>query len=231
MASRCLKTLLAATVVLCATPLFAGVVPPIDVSNGSAFTVHFNGLAGFPIPTELPALSATVRFSDFVFSDVVGSDTTQVTFRADVSNTSQAPLTSSFISAFGFDTNPTILTFDDHNVTGAFDHVNTRGFIPAIGRVEFCLSEEKSCEGNGSIGINQGTTETAYATLYFAGAGLTELTIEGLSIRYQGLTGVPEMFNGVGSPVPEPVAFVVLAAGIGLIALRPTLYRRRSSEA
>jgi hypothetical protein len=107
-----LSALLAASV----TTVFADVVPPVTAVAGSAFTVNFNGYATQPCPGDpnLPCpvlyepLSATIRFSDFAFTNVSG-DRTQVTFRADISNTSTAPLLTSFISNVGFNTTPTIL--------------------------------------------------------------------------------------------------------------------------
>jgi hypothetical protein len=93
--------------------------------------------------------------------------------------------------------------------------------MPGFGQVEFCLSDVGNCAGSGSpAGVAQQTTSTAYASLYFAGAGLDSLTIDSLFVRYKGLTGVPGIFNGIGSPVPEPGAYLVLSACLGFLAFR-----------
>jgi hypothetical protein len=218
-----LSALLAAS----AMTVFADVVPPVTATAGSAFTVNFNGYASLPCagdpnlpcPVLYEPLSPTIRFSDFAFTNVSGNRT-QVTFRADVSNTSTAPLLTSYLSNVGFNTTPTILN-SGNSVSGAYDTIVVSDTQPGFGQVEFCFSDVGNCAGSGSpAGVAQQTTSSAYASLYFAGSGLDSLTIDNIFVRYKGLTGVPGIFNGIGSPVPEPGAYLVLSACLGFLAFR-----------
>lgn len=209
------------------TPIFANVVPPITATAGSAFTVNFDGHVAVPCPgnptlicsVPYEPLSSVINFSDFAFTNASGNRTL-VTFRADVSNTSTAPLLTSVLTTVSFNTTPTIMS-SGNSVSGAFDTVAINGNFVGYGNVEFCFAGSPNCAGVGPIeGIAQQTTGTAYASLYFAGSGITELTIDQLYVRYQGLTGVPGIFNGFGNPVPEPGAYAVLALGLGLLGYR-----------
>lgn len=221
---------------LATASLFANPVPPITVTAGSAFTVTFDGRAAVPCvgsPTTIctipfEPLSSVIRFSDFAFTNASGNRT-MVTFRADVSNTSTAPLLSSVITTVAFNTTPSILR-SGNSVSGAFDTIAVYDSFPGYGNVEFCLADLGNCAGSGSLaGVSQGNTGTAYASLYFAGSGLDTLTIDSLFVRYRGLTGVPGIFNGFGNPVPEPAEYLVLTACLGLIGFRQ--FRRNKAAA
>lgn len=218
---------LASVALTLAASAFASVVPPVTASAGSAFTITFNGLASvpcvgnpaLPCPVPFEPLSSVIRFSDFAFANASGNRTL-VTFRADVSNTSTAPLVSSVVTTIGFNTTPSIERFGN-TVSGAFNVITVQDTFPGFGQVEFCFAEVLNCGGAGSLsGVNQGTTETAYASLYLAGSGHTEFTIDQLYVRYRGLTGVTGIFNGIGNPVPEPGAYVVMTACLGFIGFR-----------
>lgn len=200
---------------------FAAPVPPIVVNAGDSFGVTFDGRITLPTtpPTLGPRvdfLSSLINFSEFAFVDEVALSRTRVDFRMDVFNTSTAPLTASTVSVVGFNTTPTIT---GGSATGIFGTVYRADVLPGAGLVEFCTSTTLSCAGT-SAGVSQGTGGTAYVSLYFAGAGLTSLTIDDLAVRYVGLTGVRDAFNGVGAPVPEPIAYVVLVLGLIAIVVR-----------
>jgi hypothetical protein len=223
--------LVIATFLLCGAAFAAPV--PVAVTAGSSFSI---ALDGHPtLQTDPPSvggpvdyLSSVIYFSDFAFFDV-GGGLTRLDLQMDVYNTSSAPLTSSLLSVIGFETTPNIT---GGSVTGAYDTVYRLDSFPGVGIVEFCVTGSLNCAGADLApgeGVEQGTGETAYASLFFNGAGLTEITIENVFVRYQNLTGVPNVFNGTGYPVPEPGAYLVLA--VGLLLTGSVVVRRRRLQA
>lgn len=217
-----MKLLVSVAALAVSLPVLCAPVPPIVVNPGDAFTMLFDGRITLPTtpPTSGPSvsfLSAMINFSDFTFVDEVALNRTRVDFRMDVSNTSGAPLTASSISSVGFNTTPTIT---GGSSSGVFNTVYRNDVLPGAGLVEFCTTTVLNCAGIGATGVSQGATGTAYASLFFSGTGLTSLTIDDAFIRYQDLAGVAGAFNGLGSPVPEPAAIIVLALGLVGVAVR-----------
>ncbi len=204
---------------------------PVTVTAGSAFTIQFDGRPTLPTdsPTAGPSvgyLSSVIHFSDFAFTDR-GAARTRMDFRMDVFNTSTAPLTSSLLTAIGFNTTPDVVR---GNVTGAYDTIYRYDTFPGVGLVEFCVTGSRNCGGVNlapGAGVEQGTGATAYASLFFNGAGLTAVTIDNAFVRYQNLTGVAGVFNGTGHPVPEPASYVVLTLGLFLLGGTVATRRRR----
>lgn len=223
------KSLLATFALLTVGSAFGAPVP-VTVTSGGAFVLTFNGsptLQTNPPTVGDPVsyLSSVIYFSDFSFTGVTG-DQTRVDFQMDAYNTSGAPLTGSILSVIGFNTTPTI-SGTQNSVTGAFDTIYRADTLPGVGTVEFCVSDVMNCAGVGGGGIAQGTGGTAYVSLFFNAANLSSLTFDDVFVRYQNLTGVNGVFNGVGSPVPEASAYVVLFAGFVLIGI---VVRRRRPE-
>ncbi len=224
-----MKKLFAIALLSCGAALASPV--PVTVTAGSAFSIPFDGRPTLPTdpPTIGPSvgyLSSVIHFSDFAFTDISGAQT-RMDFRMDVLNTSTAPLTSSLLTVIGFNTTPDVV---GGNVLGAYDTIYRYDTFPGVGLVEFCVTGSLNCGGVGlpsGAGVEQGTGETAYASLFFNGAGLTEITIDNAFVRYQNLTGVAGVFNGTGYPVPEPAPYIVLTLGLFLLGGSVATRRRR----
>jgi len=215
---------------LTALPLLAGPIPPIDATPGSSFVVSFDGRGFTPasptVPVLIPSLTANSRFSNFVFTDDFANNRTRVTFTTEINFNGSAPLTGGQVHSIGFNTTPTIQA-GGNTVSGAFDTVNIHQALPGPTNVEFCFADTTDCAGNlGGTGVALGSVGTAYASLYFGGTGLRTLTFDNMYIRYMNLSGIPGVYNGLGSPVPEAAHYIVLSAGLALVGLRRRFFGR-----
>ncbi len=214
--------------------LFAGVLPPYNVSNGSpSFVVDYNGFHP-DASNVIPGLTAQVTYSNFVFTNVSGA--TQVQFDFSVHNNSTI---TSRVSGLGFNSNPNV-NVSTSTVSGGpdfFNNVNSGNYPNAIGNVDFCFinGSGNSCAGGGGTGILDGQTEAGTAVLKFSSL-FTTLTFDNFYVRYQSLNycATPGCTNPVTSAagtavstVPEPRLILFLSAGvIGVLATR---FRRRTA--
>lgn len=203
------------------TASIAAAPVPFTVSAGAApVTIDFNGY------TEeygtVTGLTSRLTFSNFTFTNL--ATTTRVQFRLAIENTSSAPVTASRVSTVGFRTSPDVRLTGSSVSGGTFSRVNSGNMPSGIGRVDFCFTSV-NCAGGGSGGVTRGNTGTVYASLLFAGSGLTSLTFDDVFVRYQSISGVRGVTSAVGAPisgapVPEPSAYVVLLSGALLIVQR-----------
>lgn len=203
--------------------LSAGVLPPITATNGSSFSVDYNGYTSDD--GVVSGLTSQVNFSNFLFADDAGTNQTIVTFDFEVVNTSSAPVTDSRISGLGFLTTPNVAGGD---VTGVFDSVVFGSDFPQSTPLEFCFTSGPSCPGGAGVGVGFGASDTGSATLFIAGLNQTELTFDGLFVRYQsiageGITGT----SGVGTAIPEPGTYGLLSLALGGLFM---LHRRRQAR-
>jgi hypothetical protein len=202
---------------------------PADV--GTSFDVSYNGYDGSGV---IGGLTATATFT---LASVTG---TSYLFNYSVANTSSSPITTSRISGFGFDTNPTI---SNASSTGTFDTTATSANVPNVGTVDVCFKGgggTNSCAGGGGGGVDLGGTGTGSFTLDFASA-LASLDLSDFFVRYQSITGTdantPSSAVGSGTigsssggpaPVPEPGMMLLFALGLGGLLIA---YNRQSGMA
>jgi len=221
-----------ATALLTCSPLSA---LPVGITAGSSLTLDFNGFYNNPA-VAIPGLSGTVSLSGFAFSNtLLGSDAaTIVTFNYLVSNTSQAPILTSRISNFAFNTTPTILAGAPNSTTGIFHTVAVNGNQPnGIGTVEICITGV-NCAGGGGGGVSLGNIGGGTATIYYGGS-INSLTIDSAFVRYQDVSctsrspcsGSASGTVTGGSAVPEPSSYALISMGIAGLAFASRYTRKK----
>ena len=225
------QNLLLPTMIL-ASACLANATPTI-VTNGTSLTLGFDGSGGSPVQT-ITGLTANLQLTAFNFlsyNSGTHSGQTAVSFNYSMFNNSTAPMVTSRVSGFGFNTTPNIVNTVDNIVTGVYNGiVYSVNFPNGIGTVELCITAQ-SCPGGGGGGVNQGNTGTGSATLYFSGL-INSLTIDAAYDRYQSLTcttGVlcPGSATGnvttlqTGGNVPEPNTVGLIGLGLIFLAFLP----------
>lgn len=220
MKSLSLAAALAAITIPAAAHADAIVLDASDV--GSAFTVNYDGFDGSGGITGLTGSTT------FTLTSVTANS---YTFGYTMNNTSSAPITTSRISGFGFNTDPNI---SGASSTGTYNIVGTSSNVPNIGTVDVCFKDgggTNSCAGGGAGGVDLGASGSGSLTLSFASA-LSSLNISDFFVRYQSITGTnantPSSAVGSGTisssggstggtSVPEPGMlglFMLGAAGL-----------------
>lgn len=204
----------------------------LDSSNvGSAFIVNYNGFDGSG------AIDGLTGLATFTLQSVTANS---YTFGYNVTNSSTSPITTSRISGFGFNTDPTL---SGASSTGAFNVVATDSNVPNIGVVDVCFKDgggTNSCSGGGGGGVALGDSGSGLLTLNFASA-LTSLNLSDFFVRYQSITGVNAGTPGSavgsgtisssggssgGTPVPEPGVIGLFMLGVAGLWFR----RRRTAS-
>ena len=210
---------------LTAAPALADAIT-LDASKvGTTYTLNYDG---FSDGTSISGLTGSTAFT---LTGISGND---YTVNYSVSNTSGAPITSSRISSFAFNTNPDITAAAS---TGAFAYTTLNSTYPnGIGAVDVCFKDAStgSCAGGGGGGLTQGQTGTGAFTLSFS-SPVSSLTLSDFYVRYQSIAGAGYVTSASGSgtltstggtSVPEPGMLGLLSLGlIGTALLR----RRRQS--
>lgn len=197
---------LAATFV--ASPALADAIV-FDASDaGTNYTLNYDGnISG----TTVGGLSGSTVFT------LTGISGNTYNFNYSVTNTSTSPLTSSRISSFAFNVDPSITSAAS---TGAFAFTTLNSNYPnGVGLVDVCFKDAAtgSCAGGGGGGLTMGQSGTGTFSLSFA-QPVTSATLSDFFLRYQSISGAG--FNGAsgtgsgtvsststssgGTPVPEP---------------------------
>lgn len=197
---------------------------------GQSGTVFFNGnVAG----NNVAGLTAAITFTLNSFNTV----TDQIVFGISVDNTSSGAITSSRVSAFGFDTAPNVT--GGSSTSSIFTSVNTGGQFPnGFGNIGVCVIDNaNNCTGGGGGGVLPADPPHSFLlTLNFADLTAAGVNISNFGVRYQSIVGtafgnsgtgvgtprVPELFD---VPVPEPTSMVLF--GLGLLGAGIARRRRR----
>ena len=212
------------------TGALAAQAAPLTITSSTNVVLDFNGFSGNSSGI-INGLSGQVQLSGFAFTNttVDSQAATKVTFNYMVTNDAGAPVLSSRISNFAFNTSPTVRATTLNQVTGVYDTVVRNANQPnGIGTVEVCFTDV-SCPGGGSGGVAQGQSRGGTATLYFAGSGRTSFVLDNAYVRYQSILidcdGCWEecvtSASGawVDSSVPEPSTYAMFLAGGAALAI------------
>lgn len=208
------RTIVAAGCVI-AFAAFAGSASAATVDSvGDSFTVDFGGNIG---GTDVAGLSASAVVG---VTSIVGNT---MVLDITLSNTSTVLWESARVSAFGFNTNPEIVTASISSTV--YGNVNLGGQFPnGFGSVDLCvINNRNNCTGGGSGGLTIGQSTTMRLTLNFA-APVTTVELDNFGVRYQSLTSNVLGFTGASgtgrpsSPIPEPRSTAMFLLGGLLIA-------------
>lgn len=185
---------------------------------GLAQTVDFNGRD----PAVIAGLTSEVTYT---LSSIGNSGKTWV-FSYSVQNNSSAPVSTSRVSGFGFNTDPNVVS---KSSTGVYTHTAS-GNVPILGTREVCITGN-NCAGGAGVGVTKGNTGVGTFSLTFATAP-TLLKLSDLYVRYQSInTNRIQGGSAVGEAqtptagVPEPATWAMMIAGFGLVGA--SLRRRR----
>lgn len=197
-----MRKLLLASAALCALTASSKadiILTPTQI--GQSGVVNYNGVVE---GNAQAGLSASITYT----LQSVNLATNTWTFGYGVDNTSSAPITSSRVSTFGFNTTP--------DITGAgivggtvFTGISS-GNVPQLGSVEFCLTAGANCAGGGGTGVLPGDgVVSGIFFLDFAGSAtpLTQIAFTDLFVRYQSIVGSPFGTSGTGFGGPGPTPF------------------------
>jgi len=183
-------------------------------SVGDTFDVTLGGNIGGEDVAGLSAM-ATVEVESIVGNTLVLNIT--------LTNTSTVLWEDARVSAFGFDTNPDVVSASLES--GVYRNVNLGGHFPnGFGSVDLCvINNRNNCSGGGRGGLNIGESSVLTLTLNF-NAPVTSVELENFGVRYQSLTSGALGFNdasGTGTPslpIPEPRSAALFLLGGLLIA-------------
>lgn len=231
MKMRMMSTL--AVLALAVTPgvAQADIITLNDSNVGNSFTVDYDGYTG---SGSIDGLTSQIVFT------LTAATANSYTLNYAVTNNSTAPITTSRVSGFGFNTDPTI---SGATSTGTYSVTALNSNVPNVGTVDVCFKDgggTNSCAGGGGGGVDLGGTGSGTLTLSFA-SPITSLSLSDFFTRYQSISGAGATTSAVGSgtissssggsssggtPVPEPGMFGLFALGVGALMLR----RRRSGS-
>jgi hypothetical protein len=173
-------------------------------------TFNFNGISDGNVVSGLSSSLLLTLTSQTANQTVLGFT---------LSNLSNSPITSSMITAFGFDVAPDIL---NAAITGAIFTGIGSGNIANARDVEVCFTAGggSNCAGAGSgnLGLAQGSSTSGSITLNFSGDA-SNITLSDLAVRYQAMVGgtATSATGGVVPSVPEPATWALMLIGFGAI--------------
>lgn len=213
---------------------FVGSTATLDATDDFSWTVFFNGLSD--ATTVVPGLTSKIVFD---FLSVTNAGKTY-NFNYSITNTSSAPILTSRVSSFGFNSNPDI---QGGTVSGVFNDIDVASSYPAqFGNIDICFNDTPgpTCNGGGGGGVDFGMTAGGSFSLTYANAPAGGIvTLDNFGVRYQSITGAGQVTSAVGRatrtppppPVPEPATWMMMLAGLGIIGSAMRRKRRITSFA
>lgn len=183
-------------------------------SVGDSFTVNFGGnIEG----VDVSGLSASALF------EVTSISGNTLVMDITLTNTTSILWESARVSAFGFDTNPEIVSASVDSTV--FANVNLGGQFPnGFGSVDLCvINNRNNCNGGGGGGLNIGGSTVVTLALTFQNP-VTAIELDGFGVRYQSLTSSALGYDedsGTGrpsNPIPEPRSTAMYLLGGLLVA-------------
>jgi hypothetical protein len=185
------------------------------------FTIDFGGnIEG----SDVAGLTASALF------DVQSISGNTLVLSITVTNTASTSLwESARVSAFGFDTDPSITSAT--LASTVFSNVNLDESFPnGFGGVDVCvINNRNNCNGSRNGGLTLGQSTQLTLTLNFA-QNVSAVELTNFGVRYQSLTSDELGFDGdsgtgrPGNPIPEPYSVAMFVLG-GLIVA--TLSRKQ----
>lgn len=183
-------------------------------SVGDSFTVNFGGnVEG----VDVSGLSASALF------EVTSISGNTLVMDITLANTTSILWESARVSAFGFDTNPEIVSASVDSAV--FSNVNLDGQFPnGFGSVDLCvINNRNNCNGGASGGLGIGGSTVVTLSLTFQNP-VTAVELENFGVRYQSLTSSALGFDGdsgtgrPSNPIPEPRSTAMFLLGGLLVA-------------
>jgi hypothetical protein len=200
----------------------------VTVTGSSGGTVNIN-LGGNSERVDVPGLTSQLSLT---FASAVNG---LYTFDYTLRNTSSAPVTSSRITAFGFNADPNVVMRGASIVNiGAplvFDEIRYNHNMPnGVSDVELCFTTN-NCTGGGGDGLTIGQSSTGRFTLNFGSSNPALLTLDNFAVRYQSLVAPGAGGSGTGqvvTAVPEPGTWGLMLLGFGAVGV--SIRRRRRAN-
>lgn len=183
-------------------------------SVGDSFTVNFGGnIEG----VDVSGLSASALF------EVTSISGNTLVMDITLTNTTSILWESARVSAFGFDTNPEIVSASVDSTV--FSNVNLGGQFPnGFGAVDLCvINNRNNCTGGRGGGLDIGGSTVLTLALTFQNP-VTAVELDGFGVRYQSLTSSALGFDGdsgtgrPSNPIPEPRSTAMYLLGGLLVA-------------
>jgi hypothetical protein len=222
----------------------AGIVTVSPTDIGHQYTMSYDGYADGSV---IPGLGGQTVLT------LTSASGTSYTFDYSVTNTSTAPIDTSRISIFGFNTDPNI---SNATSTGTFSQTATNANVPTgFGNVDVCFKDaggQNSCSGGGGTGLQIGDTGTGTLTLNFTSV-VDQLTLSDFFVRYQSISGGGAPSSAIGrgtgststgssgstgstgstggTPVPAPDALWLFALALGGLGWHAGRKPRRPAHA
>ena len=203
-----------------ATPAVATIVINPDGSAtissgtavGSSFMVNFDGEENGVVPGLTSSLALTFK----------GTSGNNYLFDYLLTNTSTTPVTSSVVTAFGFNVDPNAILANS-SVNGTFGIVSA-GQVSQGYNLEMCFKngQANNCAGSpGNMGVDLGRAGSGTIALGFSSLS-DNVTLSGFLTRYQAVNGNGSAVGLPVAPVPEPATWGMMLLGfIGIgVAMR-----------
>ncbi|MBM4334327.1 MAG: hypothetical protein FJ108_00245 [Deltaproteobacteria bacterium] len=183
-------------------------------SVGDSFTVNFGGnIKG----VDVSGLSASALF------EVTSISGNTLVMDITLTNTTSVLWESARVSAFGFNTNPEIVSASVDSTV--FANVNLGGQFPnGFGSVDLCvINNRNNCTGGRKGGLTIGQSTGITLSLTFQNP-ISAVDLDNFGVRYQSLTSSALGFDGASgtgrpsNPIPEPRSTAMYLLGGLLVA-------------
>jgi hypothetical protein len=197
-------------------------------NEAGSFFVETIGNMGDP-GTDLVGLRGLLQFEL-----IGGFNTSVLTFRYTLQNTSYANNLGSSIAVFGFNVAPDATL---KVLSGTFD-LGSKGNFSGLGKREFCIYDGSNCNGGANEGVFVNTPTNVAAgrmvkavgtfSLTYGNPAPKAITFSDFATRWQRVgINQQQSASGTGSVVPEPETWAMMIAGFGLIGGAMRARRRR----